>query len=692
MSFCSKYSTNIRLTRVANGQAWKNHANLNYSSLVGNVPPGQSENLSGGNGNPSVQPPDLSESVARMLRSKPGQRLQEQFYTPGEQSMSGSLHIRQQVSQMKPQAPRPTQNNRNVATRAAKSHHQLFPNMKAEAFDPSAPLRLETSTGSKMDLTGARVLNPGEMSQLPEDPRLLGGLFSNTIDSRNGVTGKSLESGRPQRRGASSGEVKAQSQKLSTFKQLNENYQKKITEEERKIAQAQRLPSRADKGQDRSGSRSSGVSGGRVTKRQASKPTRKPSSGSGSPKIVHHAPGSGVGATPCSRRDEEQMDAAALKAVNYAFHLGRLSAAKDTTQGNTGVPKETMSLKDLEKLMESVPEFFKNHEEPSQESPNSESDFRPPPPPPPDLAAATTADEITVPMVDGSGSAQRIPSADTIQGLMEKAMNGQAPTLPTPSRAQVAPVDSVASNQQPAQNGVLSPFSSNMGLPHQPDQSGAAPGTTDPGMALPPNKHQPGGARCSPDGCNGPPCGSSSPFQINGGRAHIDQETLRQQTKATGTKITEPKHGRKRAASGVSGAGDQETENKPKRKRTYKKKNVATATATAVDQEQAAAVTDRLDTSPSTGTLPVNTELSSTAAENSMDSSSPTIARVAVTKTPMPMDELEAWIWSAPPTGKPYTEEQRAELDFLFAKTAARINSISGRAENPIDLTEIDAL
>src|SRR5690606_20075512 len=114
-------------------------------------------------------------------------------------------------------------------------------------------------------------------------------------------------------------------------------------------------------------------------------------------------------------------------------------------------------------------------------------------------------------------------------------------------------------NQEGAQNGISS----------QPDQIGAARGTAPPGRSLPSNNLHGDRARSSPDECNDL-AGSSSPFQINDGRAHIDQETLRQQTRTTSTEVVEPARNRKRAASKVSGAGAQETDKKPKRKRTYK--------------------------------------------------------------------------------------------------------------------------
>lgn len=692
---------NIRLIRVANGQGWENHPNLN-SSLVRNVHQDQSRNLPSGSENPPLQPLGLPESISRVITSERGKRLREQFDHIVAQTMSDIGHSGQQVPQTKAPAPPPTrshaQNHQGVATRAAPSHDRFFPNMKAKPFDPSVPLRLETSTEPKMDLTGAKVLQPGDLSQL--DPRALGGLFSKTIGSQHGAAGKSLESGRPQRRCSGSDEVKTRPPKSSTFKQLNEVYQRKITD-------AQSLPARGDKGQTAPGSRSAGVSDGRVTKRLAQKPARKPSSGSGSgsPKAIHHAIGSGVGATPVSRRDEKGMDAAAMKAINYAFYLGTLSAAKDTAQRKGSAPKETMPLEDLAKLVIQVPEFFKSREEPSQEAPDPGSGFTPQPPH--DLTATTADEEISkesndwsvVPMVDGSGStsgsAQRIPSANAIQGQMEEAMNGnsKARTIPTPSRSRVAPVASIIPSKQAAQNGSSGAVPGNMGLPHQPGQAGAAPGTAEPGMALPANNPQEGEALSSSDEGNGLLGGSSSPFQINGGRAHIDQESLRQQTKATSNKATEPKGGRKRAASKVSGAVEQETENKPKRKRNYKKKNAAVAAPTAAGQEKGAAVTDRIDTAPSNGDLPVGTGLpSETTTENNMGSSSPTIAQSVATRKPMPLDELETWAWSAPPTGKPLTKKQKAELDALFERTAARIKSAPGQANNPIDLTAIDAL
>src|SRR5690606_40140978 len=108
------------------------------------------------------------------------------------------------------------------------------------------------------------------------------------------------------------------------------------------------------------------------------------------------------------------------------------------------------------KLMTHVPEFFKNQEESSQESPDSKSGFTPPPPPdhatPSEAGEGMTSENLNgwldMPMVDGSGSVQRIPSADAIQGQMEQAMNGYGKTLPhpTPTRAQVELVASALSD------------------------------------------------------------------------------------------------------------------------------------------------------------------------------------------------------------------------------------------------------
>lgn len=634
-----------------------------------------------------------------MFGDQSGQSIEKQIAALAQNISSNSSHAGQQVPHVTDQSPlprqNPLQNHQVAAPKPSANHARLFPNMKAK--EPlTVPLRLENSTKPKVDLSHATLLQPSkDLVQPSNNPNVLSSLFSATLDAQKGVTGKSLESGRPRKGGATCDGAKTRTPKSSTFKQLNEDLR-------RKLDKLRCLPSSADKRQGTSRHSFSGAPDARVTKRQGPTPTGKPSTGPGSPQTAHYAPRSGVGATPVSSRKRTALDATTLKVIHHSFQLGILSAAKDVTQGKSVVLKEIMPPEDMAELMTQIPEFFKNQEDSSQECSHPPSGFTPPPPP--GLAPTAEAGEdmpsagldswSDMPMVDGSGSAQRIPSADVIQSQMEQAMKGhsKAQSHPTPTRAQVGPV-SMISNQQTNQNGVSGTVLSNMNPHQQPEEiPGQALGTVEPSMTVVAKTLQAGGRRISPGQGTRLPDGSASPFQINDGRAHIDQEALRQQTKSTDGKVAEPKRGRKRAAPKVSRAGKQERE-KPKRKRTYKKRNAATPVPTAANQERDTAAADRIDTAPPDGTLPVGTGIPNLIAdEKRMPNSGPTIGHNVTTKEPMPTWELETWVWSVPPTGEPRTEKQRAELDALYVKTAARINSASGQTDNTIDLMAIDAL
>lgn len=666
-------------------------------------------------------------------------------------------HNGQQASQPDAQPHLPTQDNaqshQRTAPTAGASHARFFPNLTTADFDPSVPLRLDTSTKPKIDLTGATILQPSK------NPKDLGSLFSAAIDAQKGDTGKASGLARGKKKGATD-EAAAQKPKSKTFGQLNEDYQ-------RALAQGSSNP---ETGRDVAGDKADGASGGQAKKQQVPKPTPKPSTSPGSSKTDDPTPGRKAD-TALDPNSFRKLDKATRKALYYAFLLGALSTGTSSKQ------IKPMTREDMKKLMEKVPEFFiKPQEKSSHASSDPRSGFTPSPLPGPATAIATDqntpsntpSNVANVPMFDGSGSVQRIPSADAIQGQMENAMKGPVKTEPhrTPTPAQLALGDSgidlalmaLPQPQRPIGTGVMAKSGMN------------TPVTDSPVFE----------ARTSPDESDGVP--NSSPFQINGGRAHIDQEALREQTKGADAdaEVTRPKRGRKRAASQASPdgeetenkpkrgkkaaapqtapdgegetenkskrgrkaaapqaspGGEEETdskpkrgrkraasqagegeENKPKRKRTYKKKNAATPAAAAPAPTTVAesfAVPEPIGTTPLNTTFeigassphvtqvaaaeqsaaPLNTTSEASASPPNAipaESTMPSpVPTAAHSVATVPMEELESFVSSAPLA--PLTAEQRAEFDAILQKTAARIGAAPGRAHNHIDLAAIDA-
>ncbi|MBE3042112.1 hypothetical protein IMZ48_05930 [Candidatus Bathyarchaeota archaeon] len=469
-------------------------------------------------------------SSTQTLQDLQAQHIQAQHNTLMHQAHSNGAHNGQLVLHSNNQPHPPGQNqaqNQGLARQAKGDHARFFPTLSTADFDPTVPLRLETSTKPKIDLTGATLLEPSN------DPKDLRSLFSATVNAKKVDENKAGGLGMGKKRERPASFDASMTQKPSkTFGELNKGYQ-------RALSQSHPIP---QKKQKVAGTKAGGVPGGIVAKEQAPKQTQKPSAGKVAPKAPLPTLEPVVGAPPVSVSAMDpaaykELDPVGMKVIRYAYILGAISVAV-ANPSVSGINKG-MSLESMERLMQWVPEFFSRaQEKASHASSDARSGFSPSP----KIGVATaTADgqhtppNVSIPMFDGSGSVQRIPNADAIQGQMEMAMKGRSKAepyftpIPIPILAKPAPLPSKAPAQQGAQNGE-SGDEPRMDLPQQPQTAtDVDQGLEDPGLSTP-VKDLPATDPQTSLESDGPPAGSS-PFQIEGGRAHVDQETLLEQTK-----------------------------------------------------------------------------------------------------------------------------------------------------------------
>ena len=470
--------------------------------------------------------PEASSTQA--LQDLQAQHIQAQHNALMHQAHSNGAHNGQLVLQSSNQ-PLHSGQSQGHAHQVKGDHGRLFPGLSTADFDPTVPLRLETSTKPKIDLTGATPLEPSN------DPKDLRSLFSATVNARKADEDKAggLVGGKKRERPASFDASMIQ-KPTKTFGELNKGYQRALSQSHPSPQKKQKVAgTKAGAG---------GVSGEIVAKEQAPKHTRKPSASKMPPKTAPKDPEPVVDADP-PLHGRRELDRATVKALHYAFYLGAFAGAANAVQnqGKIRLKENMMTPEAMDKLMGLVPEFFsKTYQGPAQVSSDSRSGFSPSPKI--GVATATAVEQhtppnVSIPMFDGSGSVQRIPNADAIQGQMEMAMKGHAKAepyfspIPISIPAPLVPVASMAPVQEAIRNGDSGGDLPRLDLQQQPQTAtGVDQGLEDPGLSTPVKDDPATGIQTSPEESDDLPAGSS-PFQINGGHAHIDNETLLKQMK-----------------------------------------------------------------------------------------------------------------------------------------------------------------
>lgn len=672
-----------------------------------------------------------------MVGDEPEQEPQNQFVPFMQQDFAnGGQQMPQTTAQPPSMGHTHLKSHQVAAPKTKVDHSRFFPSLSAGSMgiNPTVPLRLDTSTTPKIDLTGVTPLEPSK------DPQKLHQLFSVAI----GVRKNALEKAKKKRKNpdeVAAGRVKANRE---DFKKLNQEYKDRIA---------------------KSGSTPAGTPYNKVSNKSNSPPAAGVKHDS-APPLAQQA-GSAPASSTVARQDQgpvvsaatvanalKNLDPTTKKLIDCAFYLGTLSGASDavqtyhyrlvdsaengmgelTVRGFLGIPKEVMKLadndprkqeavlkgveksrnyhyscmkhqspdsslctgkirsQDMTKLVARVPEFFaKTEGEPCRTS----SDFRSSFTRSASAATAVVADGKSpspglssgggVPTTDGNGFVPRVPSGDAFQGQMEIAMNGHGHGQPSlsPTMNRDVPLNWAMPGQPGIQSSISDPA-----LAHQAD--GAARDTAGNGLNITGIDAPAAQPQTPPVGESGVP-GGSSPFQINSGRAHVDQDALKTQTKSDEVEAPKPGGGKKRSASKASHFEEQETGSKSKRKRTYnKKKNpISTSTATV---EKKATLSPQSGAALSNDTSGISAAANALSTESAVPSSNSMTARDAEQAKMAPPKGYNTWLKSLAVPRPPLSQKEHAEIDAMLAEFGIdnRVDFIDINERN--DFADIDAL
>lgn len=720
----------------ANGRAWGN-GSFN-SSLVGDTSPqNESRRQLEQNVNTHKRKQSGSFKLMRpeMIGDQPAQESQNQFMPFNQPGFAnGGQQVPQTTAQPGSIGNTHLKNQQGATSNPKIDYARFFPGLSASStgIDPTVPLRLDTSTASKIDLTDATPLEPSN------DPRELNKLFSVAVGAKKTAVEKAKKRKNPDE--APTRRVRANEE---VFRKLNREYNERIA---------------------RSGSNPAGTLLDKVNN-TASRPSEEDSKQDPSPTGAQQ-----TGAAPISSMMDRQghgpgvsdatlanvlknMDPVTKKLIDCAFHLGTCSGASDairayqcrlvdaaqkgmgdlTVRAFLGIPKEVIAMdendpmrkeavakgasksmeyhahrmrhqspdstlctgkirvQDMTKLVARVPEFFAKSQ---GESRRTSSELEGGLTRSPSAATAVVTDRRTpsprpggeqgVPTTDGSSSAPRVINGDAFQGQMEMAMNGQgqAQSSLSPTMGGDASVNWTIPGQQSMRS-----ITSGLTLAHQADDAardtaGNGPNTT--GIYAPATK-----AQTPRVGENGAP-GSSSPFQINSGRAHVDQGALKMQAKSADVEAPKPGRGKKRAASKVSHAEEKDVSSKPKRKRTYnKKKKNADHTSTTVEKETT--LSPQNDAVISNGTSGIRAASNGMSTENDLASSSSMTASDAEQAGILLPKGYDTWIKPMTSFRTALTGEQRAGMNTMLAGFGIDSNDFIDASESNAS-TDIDVL
>ena len=738
LSVCLFFSTTRTLDSrfEANGRAWGNDS-FN-SSLVGDTSPkNESQSQVERTINTRKWQPSgsfnfmRSEVVSDKLEQEPQPQLVP-FTQPG--FTNGSQQGPQTAAQTASIDRTHQKSHQYVDSKSKIDYSRFFPGLSVSStgIDPTVPLRLDTSTASKIDLTDATPLEPSK------DPRELDKLFSVTVGAKKSAVEKAKKRNNPDE--VPTGRVKANEE---AFKKLNREYKERIARSGsnpagtllNKVSDTTSRPSGGDSKQDPYPT---------LAQQTESAPT--------SSTMDRQDHGPGVSAVTLANV-LKNMDPVTKKLIDCAFYLGTCSGTRDavrayhyrlvdaaqkgmgdlTVRAFLGIPKEVIGLdindltkkeavakgadksmeyiyhrmhhqfpdstlctrkirvQDMAKLVARVPEFFAKSQ---GESRRTLSELGGGPTRSPSAATAVVTDRTTpspglgggqaVSTTDGSGSAPRVINGDAFQGQMEMAMNvqGQAQPSLSPTMGRDTSVHWNIPGQQGIQSIISGPT-----LTHQADgaargTAGNGPNTT--GIDVPAAESQ-----TPQGGQNGAP-GSSSPFQINGGRAHVDQGALKTQAKSADVEAPKPQRGRKRGAPKASHDEEQETGSRPKRKRTYnKKKKSADHMSTTVEKETT--LSPQNDAALSNGTSGKGAAANTTSTEDSIPGSSSMTAPDAEQSGILLPKGYDTWIKSMTPFRTALTEDERAKMNALLAGFGIEAKGLINASDSNASI-DIDAL
>ena len=612
-------------------------------------------------------------------------------------------------------------------------HAGFFPGLSASSMDtdPTVPLRLDTSTTSKIGLTGA-TLEPSK------DPQKLNQLFSGATSAKKNAPETAKKRKNPDE--VPIGRTRVDEE---AFKKLNREYNARIA----------KYSSTSAGTPSNNVSDPASCSSGAGLKHSAAAMLVQQTESTPSPSTVTCQSKGPVASAATVANAVKNMDPTTKRLIDCAFYLGTFTGTRDairtyhcrlvdsvktsmgdlTVRAFLGIPMEVMEFadddsrkqeavaksvekaekyhfsrmkrqspdsalctrkirpQDTAKLVGLVPEFFAKTQ---RESRRTSSDLGRGLTRSPSTATAVVAERKTpspgpgcgrgVPTTDGSGSAPRVLNGDAFQGQMEMAMNGQSQAQPglSPTMGRGAQVIRTMPGQQGIQSIISGP-----NLTRQAD--GAAGDTAGngntPGIDVPAAQ-----AQTPRSGENGA-SGGSSPFQINGGRAHVDQDALKTQTKGTDVEAPKPGRGRKRSASKASHAEEQEIGSMPKRKRAYKKKKDATSTSsTTVEKETTLSPGSDAALSNDTGGISADTNTMGT--EDATSSSSSMTAHDAERDETAPPKRFNTWLKSLAVPRPPRSENECAEIHAMLAGFGIDAKADFIDAKESSDSTDIDAL
>lgn len=673
---------------------------------------------------------------SEMVGDEPEREPQYQFMQFTQQGFAnGGQKMAQTIAQLASMGHAHLKSHQGAAPSAKIDHARFFPGQSASSMDidPTVPLRLDTSTASKIDLTGA-TLEPSK------DPQKLNQLFSAAISAKKNAPEKAKKRKNPDE--LPTGRVLANEE---AFKKLNREYNARI-------ANSSLMPTGTlSNNVSDSTSRSSGTS---VKQRTPPMLVQQTGSASSPSTVTRQDQGPVVSAATVANA-LKNMDPTTKRLIDCAFYLGTFTGARDavrtfyyrlvdsvdgsmgelTVRGFLGIPKEVMELadddprkleavakgvekagkyhfsrmkrqspdstlctgkirpQDIAKLVGLVPEFFAKTQ---RESRRTSSDLGGGLTRSPSAAtAAVVTDKKTpspgpdggqgVPTIDGSGSAPRVLNGDAFQGQMEVAMNSQGQAQPglSPTMGRDSPVSWAMPGQTSFQN-----VTSGLNLTHQTD--GAVGDTAGNGNTTGVNVLA-AQAKTLRGGDNGASSGSC-PFQINGGRAHVDQDALKTQAKSADVEAPKLVRGKKRGASKASNAEEQGTGSRPKRKRIYNNKTKNATSESTAYVEKETTLSSQSDAALSNDTSGISAAANTTSPEGGMPSSSSITVHDTERDETVPPKGFNTWLKSLTVPGPPLTEKERAEIHPMLAGFGidAKADFIDVNESN--DPTDIDAL